>query len=69
LSHYEARLAAGFLRHLGLCGEYYRSGHGGPWWQSEFATLQQGFELFSRAAADRTEFRYQLNGFELKRLG
>jgi hypothetical protein len=68
-AHYEARLTAGFQRHLALCCEYYRSGYGGPWWDAEFESLERGLESLSRVAGGRTEFRYQLNGFELKRLG
>ena len=67
-SHYEARLTAGFQRHLALCREFYRSGHGGPWWDAELEPLEQGIASLSATLA-RTEFRYQLNGFELKRLG
>ena len=67
--HYEARLTVGFQRHLALCREFYRAGYGGLWWNTEFEALERGLESFSRVAGGRTEFRYQLNGFELKRLG
>jgi hypothetical protein len=67
-AHYEARLTAGFQRHLGLCREFYRTGHGGSWWDAELKSLERGLEELFRIAG-RPDFRYQLNGFELKRLG
>lgn len=68
-AHYEARLTAGFQRHLALCREFYRTGYGGPWWDAELESLERGLESLSIAAGARPEFRYRLNGFELKRLG
>jgi hypothetical protein len=65
-SHYEARLNAGFQRHLALCCEFYRSGYGGPWWRTELEALERGLASVSGAP---TGFRYRLNGFELERLG
>ena len=32
IAHFQARLTAGFQRHLALCQEFYRSGYGGDWW-------------------------------------
>jgi hypothetical protein len=68
-AHYEARLMAGFQRHLALCSQFYRTGYGGPWWDAELESLERGLESLSIATGVRPEFRYQLNGFELKRLG
>ena len=30
-AHYQARLLAGFKRHVALCFEFYKSGRSGPW--------------------------------------
>jgi hypothetical protein len=68
LAHYEARLTAGFQRHLVLCREFYRTGYGGPWWDAELTSLERGIESFCEATGRQTEFRYQLNGLELRRL-
>ncbi len=68
LAHYESRLNAGFHRHLTLCRQFYKSGHGGPWWDAELEALERGLESLARDAAGRGEFRYKLDGFELKRV-
>lgn len=67
-SHYDARLTAGFERHLAQCLEFYRSGHSGPWWESESRSLQQGLEWCGRQLRNRREFHYRLDGFELHAL-
>lgn len=64
--HYEARLTVGFQRHLALCREFYRSGHGGPWWDSEVAALERGMEWCANRIGGQPEFRYQLRGFDLE---
>jgi len=64
--HYEGRLTAGFQRHLALCRQFYRSGHGGPWWDSETAALDDGIEWCAKMIGSRPEFRYQLRGFNLE---
>lgn len=64
--HYEARLTAGFHRHLALCRQFYRSGHGGPWWDSEAAALDDGIQWCARMIGSRPDFRYQLRGFNLE---
>lgn len=66
LSHYEARLTAGFQRHLAVTMDFYRSGNCGKWWDQETAFLQQGFEWCARKLVDHGPFRYQLTGFELQ---
>jgi hypothetical protein len=68
LSHYEARLIVGFQRHLAACLDYYRSGDGGPWWQEELESLEQGLQWCAGRMNEYGKFRYQLSGFELKRL-
>ena len=66
LKHYEARLTAGFDRHLKLCLGYYRSGGAGHWWQQEAEELYEGMAWCHKKLAGFAEYRYQLNGFELK---
>jgi hypothetical protein len=68
LAHYEARLTAGFKRHLAHCLQYYASGSGGPWWESEAASAAQGMEWCAHRLSLHPTFRYQLNGFDLHRL-
>ena len=65
-SHYEARLMTGFERHLALCLDFYKSGACGPWWHSEIESVQRGREWCARRS--RPEFRYRLEGFELRAL-
>jgi hypothetical protein len=69
LAHYEARLVAGFRRHLAHCLEYYASGFGGPWWKAEAESTAQGLEWCARRLSSHTTFRYRLNGFELQAIG
>jgi len=66
LDHYEARLTAGFERHLKLCMGFYRTGFGGPWWESEAESLDEGIRWCTRKSASFSGYRYRLNGFELK---
>jgi 2-polyprenyl-6-methoxyphenol hydroxylase-like FAD-dependent oxidoreductase len=66
LSHYEARLTAGFRRHLAECRQFYRSGGTGPLWRSELEAIHRGIEVCTTALANHTGFRYQLRGLELE---
>lgn len=66
LNHYEARLTQGFERHLKLCMDFYRSGHGGPWWDAEMESLDEGIRWCNRKSATFAQYRYRLNGFELQ---
>jgi hypothetical protein len=66
-AHYEARLTAGFHRHLAQCREFYASGGSGEWWQTEAAACVEGMKWC--AARMTRDFRYQLIGLELKRVG
>jgi hypothetical protein len=65
LPHYEARLTAGFQRHLSLCTSFYQSGGNSPWWQSEAAALQKGLDWCAGRSRTFGIYRYQLNGFDL----
>lgn len=65
LAHYQARLTAGFARHLVRCREFYTSGGGGPWWNAELASIEKGVRWCESKLRDHAEFRYQLRGFEL----
>ncbi len=69
LSHYQARLAAGLSRHLLLCEEFYRTGGEGRWWKKELKSTRQGAEWCAQRVGEQTEFRYQLQGFELQPVG
>jgi hypothetical protein len=69
LAHYEARLMAGFRRHLAHCRQYYASGFGGPWWDSETEAVAEGLDWCDRRLSLHTKFRYRLNGFELQATG
>jgi len=66
LSHYEARLTAGFRRHLALCRGFYSSGGKGPLWQSELQAIDRGIQWCDSALTNHASFRYQLRGFELE---
>ena len=66
LKHYEARLMAGFARHLELCLDFYRTGFNGPWWEKEAESLERGIRWCARQSANFAGYRYRLNGFELK---
>lgn len=66
-SHYEARLTAGFQRHLSACRQFYLSGGAGSLWRSELEAIDHGIEWCHAALADH-RFRYQLRGFELEAL-
>jgi hypothetical protein len=65
VAHYENRLAAGFLRHLVHCVEYYAAVRG-DWWEKEAAAAKQGIEWCSRRMGGDPKFHYRLNGLELE---
>ena len=67
-AHYEARLTAGFRRHLLLCQQYYKSGGIGEWWTSELAALERGVEWCDHRLRPAANFQYRLDGFELSRI-
>jgi hypothetical protein len=66
LHHYEARLTAGFRRHLAVSLDFYQSGNRGTWWDQQTGFLRQGLEWCARRLTEYGEFRYQLAGFELR---
>lgn len=66
LAHYQARLTAGFQRHLLLCREFYRTGGNGPLWQAELDAIDRGIEWCRAAIEKHGAFRYQLRGLELE---
>jgi len=66
LRHYEARLIAGFQRHLAASMHFYQSANSGKWWDKELAFLQQGVEWCAHRLTSFGRFRYQLNGFDLR---
>jgi hypothetical protein len=65
LQHYNARLAAGFERHLTICRQYYGSGGGGPWWRAQREATERGIEWCGRELRGTPPFRYRLQGFDL----
>lgn len=69
LAHYEARLTAGFHRHLAHCLAFYSSGGEGPWWQAQRESIEQGLAWCRRKLDDHGRFRYRLNGLELEAIG
>ncbi|HTW64505.1 MAG TPA: hypothetical protein VME17_07815 [Bryobacteraceae bacterium] len=66
LAHYEARLTAGFRRHLAFCRQFYVSGGTGAFWKSELEATDRGIEWCTAALAKHATFRYQLRGLELE---
>jgi len=66
LSHYCARLTAGFARHLELCRGFYISANCGLWWEQEIAGLDEGIAWCRQANGPGNVFHYRLNGFELQ---
>lgn len=66
LAHYEARLTAGFRRHLAFCRQFYVSGGPGEFWKPELEATDRGIQWCTAALANHAEFRYQLRGLELE---
>jgi hypothetical protein len=66
LSHYEARLTAGFERHLTYCADFYRTGGQGGWWSAELQALERGIAWCRDRLSQFPEFRYRLNGYQLE---
>lgn len=64
-SHYQARLLAGFERHLLLCMNFYHSGFGGPWWEREAAALEDGVAWCRKHRGNFSDFQFRLQGSEL----
>lgn len=66
LAHYEARLIAGFRRHLAMSRGFYQSGGTAPLWQAELAAIDRGIAWCDARLAAHAGFRYRLRGFELE---
>jgi hypothetical protein len=66
LAHYEARLTAGFRRHLMLCRHFYLTGGTGQLWSSELDAIDRGIQWCDTKLGAHGSFRYQLRGFELE---
>ncbi len=66
LTHYEARLTAGFRRHLAVCRQFYSSGGEGFFWTSEAEAIARGIDWCDSRLGSNARFRYQLRGFELE---
>lgn len=67
LSHYEARLTAGFQRHLAHCRGFYSSGGSEPWWKSQVESIDQGLAWCSGRLKDHGPFQYKLRDWALER--
>jgi hypothetical protein len=65
-AHYQARLLAGFKRHIALCIEFYTSGHSGPWWALQLDDLQRGLSWCTQQLQGSDGSRYRLNRFRLE---
>jgi hypothetical protein len=66
LAHYDARLTAGFRRHLEVCRQFYSSGGTGPLWTAELDAIDRGIQWSDDRLKAHAGFRYQLRGFELE---
>jgi len=66
LAHYEARLTAGFQRHLVLCRQFYSSGGTEALWKSELAAIDGGIQWADARLGAHRSFRYRLRGLELE---
>jgi hypothetical protein len=69
LAHYRVRLQAGFMRHLEISREFYRSGGSGPWWREQVEAAERGLEWCRSRLKGVTGFRYRLRGFSLEPSG
>ena len=67
-AHYSTRLVSGFLRHLNLCQEFYRSASCSPWWETELNLLCQGVEWSQCFLSKTATGKYRLVGFELEKI-
>lgn len=66
IAHYQARLLAGFHRHVAVCFDFYKSACSGSWWDRQVDDLQHGLTWCSEQAAALEASRYRLNGFTLE---
>jgi len=68
IAHYQARLVAGFKRHLAVCHEFYQLGRAGPWWDSTLESVKNGLTWCDHRLVSAGEFRYRLRGLELEQI-
>lgn len=68
LAHYEARLTAGFQRHLSETYKFYASGGIGPWWWAQAESAGEGISWCGERMSEFGGFQYRLEGLELKRV-
>lgn len=66
LTHYSSRLLAGFLRHLEICEQFYRSASCGKWWEAELALLHQGIRWTRSRFPSPPPAQFRLVGFNLE---
>ncbi|MEW5685572.1 MAG: hypothetical protein AB1942_11695 [Pseudomonadota bacterium] len=66
LKHYDLALTASVRRHLMLCGDFYRTGGEGPWWQGALDELHAGHRWCTSRLAHAGDPAYELRGFRLK---
>jgi hypothetical protein len=64
--HYQARLTAGFRRHLELCLQYYQSGPSTDWWHREAEAIRSGIAWCDGTKIGPAEYR--MIGFDLQRI-
>ncbi len=67
-AHYDARLTAGFARHLQLCRDFYRSGMEGPWWRQQLVAIDSGLAWCDAKLKTFAKFEYRLDGLDLMRV-
>lgn len=67
VSHFEACLRRGFLRHLQACAAFYAAGPGGAWWDTEQAHTHSGIRWIQNRHADEP-IRFRLSGFDLEEI-
>jgi len=65
LALYEARLAAGFGRHLNACREFYTRGGSGDWWRAQVAALDEGIAWTREKLTRPAPSHFRLEGFDL----
>lgn len=66
LALYQARLLAGFSRHLKVCRDFYTAGHPGAWWEIERQAIEEGLAWTASVRTSAATSRFRLNGFTLE---
>jgi flavin-dependent dehydrogenase len=65
LIEYNARMLAGFMRHLQLCRQFYVSGRQSEWWDIEIEALDRGIEWTRQQLEGLPRPSARLVGFDL----